>query len=78
MKADISTVTRKGQVTIPVRLRRAFELEEGSHIRFLDDGKRIIIEPVVEDVEAAFGLVKTEKSVSSRQIKEAIRDRSGK
>ena len=55
MKADISKVTRKGQVTIPVRLRRAFGLEEGSHIHFLDDGKRIIIEPVVEDVEAAFG-----------------------
>ena len=78
MKADMSTVTRKGQVTIPVRLRRAFQLEEGSHIRFRDDGKRIIIEPVVEDVEAAFGLIKTEKSVSSRQMKEVIRSRSGK
>lgn len=76
MKTDISKVTRKGQVTIPVRLRRAFGLEEGSHIHFLDDGKRIIIELVVEDVEAAFGLVKTDKSVSSREIKEAIRNRS--
>ena len=78
MKTDISTVTRKGQVTIPVRLRRAYELEEGSHIRFRDDGERIIIEPVVEDVEAAFGLVQTEISVSSREIKETIRNRTGK
>ena len=78
MQADISTVTRKGQVTIPVRLRRAFELEEGSHIRFLDDGKRIIIEPVIEDVEAAFGLINSEKSVSSSEIKETIRNRAGK
>ena len=76
MKTDISKVTRKGQVTIPVRLRRAFGLEEGSRIHFLDDGKRIIIEPVIEDVEAAFGLIKTDKSVSSREIKEAIRKRS--
>ena len=78
MKTDISTVTRKGQVTIPVRLRRAFELEEGSHIRFLDDGNRIIIEPVIEDVEAAFGLINSEKSVSSSEIKETIRNRAGK
>jgi bifunctional DNA-binding transcriptional regulator/antitoxin component of YhaV-PrlF toxin-antitoxin module len=28
MKTDISKVTRKGQVTIPVRLRKAFGLEE--------------------------------------------------
>jgi len=76
MKTDISKVTRKGQVTIPARLRRAFGLEEGSYIHFLDDGKRIIIEPVIEDVEAAFGLIKTDKSVSSREIKEAIRNRS--
>ena len=78
METDISKVTRKGQVTIPVRLRRAYELEEGSHIRFRDDGERIIIEPVVEDVEAAFGLVQTEISVSSREIKETIRNRAGK
>jgi AbrB family looped-hinge helix DNA binding protein len=76
MKTDISKVTRKGQVTIPVRLRKAFGLEEGSHIHFLDDGNRIIIEPVIEDVEGAFGLIKTDKTVSSREIKEAIRNRS--
>jgi AbrB family looped-hinge helix DNA binding protein len=78
MKSETSTVTRKGQVTIPVRLRRAFDLEEGSHIRFSQDGDRIIIEPVIEDVEAAFGLINTDESVSSRQIKETIRSRSGK
>jgi AbrB family looped-hinge helix DNA binding protein len=74
MKSETSTVTRKGQVTIPVRLRRAFDLEEGSHIRFSQDGGRIIIEPV----EAAFGLIDSDESVSSRQIKETIRSRSGK
>lgn len=78
MRPETSTVTRKGQVTIPVRLRRVFDLEEGSHIRFSQDGDRIIIEPVIEDVEAAFGLISTDESVSSRQIKEAIRSRSGK
>ena len=78
MKPETSTVTRKGQVTIPVRLRRAFDLAEGSHIRFSQDGDRIIIEPVIEDVEAAFGLISTDESVSSRQIKETIRFRSGK
>jgi AbrB family looped-hinge helix DNA binding protein len=78
MRPETSTVTRKGQVTIPVRLRRAFDLEEGSHIRFSQDGDRIIIEPVIEDVEAAFGLISIDESVSSRQIKETIRSRSGK
>lgn len=78
MRSETSTVTRKGQVTIPVRLRRAFDLEEGSHIRFSQEGDRIIIEPVIEDVTAAFGLIGTDESVSSRQIKETIRFRSGK
>lgn len=36
-------VTRKGQVTIPIEIRRKYGLEEGSRIRVVDEGGKIVI-----------------------------------
>lgn len=77
MKPEVSTVTSKGQITIPVRLRKAFDLAEGKQVRFRQQSGTIIIEPVIDDVEAAFGLVKTDISVSEKEIKQVIKHRAG-
>ena len=37
------TVTRKGQITIPVELRRRFGIEEGSKVEVMEEGGRIVV-----------------------------------
>lgn len=73
-----SAVTRKGQVTIPVSVRKRLGLRQGDRVAFVDEDDRIVLKPVQNDVRAAFGLVKTRRSASLRQMDEAIRKRAGR
>jgi AbrB family looped-hinge helix DNA binding protein len=49
-------VTRKGQVTIPIELRRKYCLEEGLKMTVEDSGSGIILKvvPKVEDLVGAY------------------------
>jgi len=38
-------VTRKGQTTIPIELRRKYKVEEGSRMQVLDTGDGILLKP---------------------------------
>lgn len=40
-------VTRKGQTTIPVRLRRKFKIEEGTRLEVLETKEGILFKPKV-------------------------------
>jgi len=40
---DVSRVTSKGQVTIPVEMRRQLGIKEGDKVVFINDGKNIIL-----------------------------------
>ena len=40
---DIAKVTTKGQVTIPVDIRRALNIEEGDKLLFLNENGRVYI-----------------------------------
>ena len=42
MTCDV-VVTRKGQVTIPVELRRKFRIEEGSRVQIIEKNSEIVI-----------------------------------
>jgi AbrB family looped-hinge helix DNA binding protein len=37
------TVTRKGQITIPVELRKKFKIEEGSKVKVTEEEGRIVV-----------------------------------
>lgn len=45
-KITLSKVTRKGQITIPVRFRQKNEIKEGSSVEITDEGQKLIIQPV--------------------------------
>lgn len=75
---DTSSVTRKGQVTIPARMRRRLGLGEGDRVAFIDEGDHIVLKPVEDDVKAAFGLLKARKSVSLAAMEETIRNRGAR
>lgn len=72
-----STLTVKGQVTIPVEIRRLLNLQAGDRIAFIITDDRIALERRECRIEAAFGLLKAERSVSLEEMEQAIRARRG-
>jgi AbrB family looped-hinge helix DNA binding protein len=40
---DVSRVTSKGQVTIPVEMRRKLGIKDGDKVVFIEEGSRIVI-----------------------------------
>lgn len=45
-----SHITAKGQIVIPVSLRRKYGIKPGTKIQIYDDGERIILKPVTEEL----------------------------
>jgi AbrB family looped-hinge helix DNA binding protein len=46
-------VTRKGQTTIPVEMRRKYAIEEGSRLEAIDTGNGILLKPEQTTVDLA-------------------------
>ena len=72
MREDTSTVTTKGQVTIPSKLRKALGLSPGRKVTFHLENGKITLEPVRDDITDAFGILKSERGVSAEEMNEAI------
>ena len=67
-----SSITSKGQVTIPAPIRKSLALTAGQKVRFSYNDNVITITPVEEDISAVFGLLKATKTVSLEQMESAI------
>jgi len=72
------TITTKGQVTIPVAIRKRFSLEPGERVIFSIEDEKIVLHPVPAKVEDSFGLISTTRSVSLTEIDEIIKKQAGK
>ncbi|MGA2791788.1 MAG: AbrB/MazE/SpoVT family DNA-binding domain-containing protein [Candidatus Bathyarchaeia archaeon] len=46
-------VTRKGQTTIPVRLRKKYRIKEGTRLEVIDSGSGILLKPKPNTVDLA-------------------------
>ncbi len=46
---DTSTITIKGQVVIPVKIRKRHGFKTGTKVTFIEKGEDIIIRPVDKD-----------------------------
>ena len=56
----IVTSTIKGQIVIPAAIRAKFKIKKGTQINIYDDGNRIIVEPLADDlIEQGRGMLKT-------------------
>jgi len=62
----ISTITTKGQVTIPKQIRNLLNIDKGDRIEFLvDNNGTVTLWPITTDITELKGLVsKPEKHVS--------------
>lgn len=70
-----SSMTKKGQVTIPNSFRKALGLHPGDQVGFMLNDKQLVITKKENNVKAAFGLYKSQKAVSLQQIEATIRKR---
>lgn len=53
MKAETGVVTSKGQLVIPARLRRRLGIKKGTRVSFLEDGGRLILQPITPEFIAS-------------------------
>jgi AbrB family looped-hinge helix DNA binding protein len=49
MAIEYATVKAKGQVVIPVELRRRFQIDEGTKVAFLEEDGRLLLQPVTDE-----------------------------
>jgi len=75
-----ATLSSKGQITIPKRIRDLYHLETGDKIEFLEDDRGVVtIWPVTENVTRLKGMIaKPKKPVSIEEMNRAIIEEGGK
>ncbi len=49
MKAAVSTVTTKGQLVIPSKLRRKYGLRKGTLVAIIEEESRIVLQPLTAE-----------------------------
>jgi len=77
VKAETSVVTTKGQLVIPARLRRRFGIKKGTTISFLEEGGRIVVQPVTRQfIRGLRGSLKGEPSALDLLLKERKQERT--
>ena len=58
MGIEYAKVKAKGQIVIPVDIRRKFRIEEGTRVAFLEDEGRLFLQPVTDDfIEGMKGIL---------------------
>ena len=76
---DSAYVTSKGQLVVPARVRRRFGIKPGTRINFVEDGDRIIFQPVtrayIHSFRGRFKKKPGEKSVVQEHLKERRAER---
>lgn len=71
---NVTTITQKGQVTIPVTLRDKLGLTSGKKVKFVpnpDNSKELILYPI-KDFISLKGSFKTRKKYSKEQARRAF------
>ena len=56
---ELAKITSKGQITLPISIRRALQLKDGDKVAFIErNGQYVLINPVflaIREVQEAFG-----------------------
>ena len=79
-----ATITSKGQITIPQRVRKYLHLHTGDKVSFeLHDGKEAVLKPITKSIDEVFGMLhKAENPVVSvdamnAAIRKRMQEKSG-
>lgn len=73
----VSTVTSKGQMTIPKEIREYLKLHPGDKIDFIIEEGKVVMEPTTLDVKELEGILYKphKKAVSVEEMKTAVQKR---
>ena len=69
-------VTSKGQLAVPVKLRRKYNIKKGTRINFLEDGGRIVMQPVTREYIREFRGIYKLKPGEKSATQELLEDRA--
>lgn len=73
-------VTSKGQLVVPSQIRRRYGIKPGTRINFIEEGGRIIFQPVtreyIRSFRGVFKLKPGEKSVVQEHLDERRKERA--
>lgn len=76
MKAEVSTVTTKGQLVIPSKLRRKYSIKEGTQVAFLEEENRLVLQPLTpEFIRSLRGSLSREPSALKLLLEDRKRER---
>ena len=76
MKNKVSTVTTKGQLVIPSKLRRKYGICKGTQVVFVEEDHRLILQPLTpEFIRSLRGWLKDEPSPMKVLLEERRRER---
>jgi AbrB family looped-hinge helix DNA binding protein len=76
MKAEVSTVTTKGQLVIPAKLRRKYSIKKGTKVAFVEEENRLILQPLtLEFIRSLRGSLTGGPSALKYLLEERKRDR---
>ena len=72
----MATMTSKGQITIPVAVRRKLRLKAGSKVDFIENkAGELVLKPRTGDIRELYGIVKYDgPPLSIEEINDAIGD----
>jgi AbrB family looped-hinge helix DNA binding protein len=71
---DEVIVTRKGQTTIPIKLREKYNIEEGTRLQVLDTNDGILLRPKQSTLDLAGSGAKYASPQQMRKLLEKLRD----
>jgi AbrB family looped-hinge helix DNA binding protein len=72
-----SILTIKGQITIPLGVRKRLSLRPGDRVEFIVDGDEVRLVRRANRIAAAFGICKAKTSVSVDGMEQIIKHRAG-
>ena len=73
---EIGYVTSKGQVVVPVRIRRKFGIKAGTRLNFQEDNGRIVVQPVTKEYISSFRGIFKLKPGEKSAVREHLDDRA--
>jgi AbrB family looped-hinge helix DNA binding protein len=71
---DEVIVTRKGQTTIPIKLREKYNIEEGTRLQVLDTNDGILLRPKLSTLDLAGSGAKYASPDQMKKLLEKLRD----
>lgn len=74
MVTETASVTSKGQVTIPKKIREKLGIESGSEINFIIKGDEVVLLPKTDKPLEQMKELRTEIHFSEKDVQEMIRE----